>query len=1189
MTARIIALAASLPRGLRARPWPAFCSRSRSPTACGMWMQRHARRRGRLRALRAAAAPPLAARLDARAPARVHVRLARARPDQAPRRSAAGRRSAARPRGALTGRRTPRSRSASPWPSPTRCTPALFADHHGGPDLPFALHMARDALVAFAARASLSRARRVRHGAPHARGPRPGRARWRVPVRMRRASCCGRALAPSSSAAPPRLRRHHRAARRRRRRPGRAVPRRRHRASSFDVQAIDVDIPLNRFGDHDPLGKMYVLTEQGRRRSRAEERASKVSIGLRDDPIQPLVIRANEGDCVEITFTNNATGGDYGMHIDGLAFDVGSSGDAIGDNAASRRRAGATTHLPLLRARGPDARGRALHPPRPRLPRRGRARPLRRARGRAAGLDVPEIADRRAASSPAGRPSSSRATAASRPSASPSQTATTRSATRSFKIPDGHGDDAPARRPAHRLLPAAARARSTTAPSRSCNRLEPRRQARSRSPTAPTPSATRRRRCMRGYLATRRRSGSCTAAARCSTSSTCTAAASAGASTRSPTRRTTTPTPASTSTRRRSSRRPQRLDSQAIGPGESYNLEIEGGAGGVQQGAGDFLVPLPHRRALHLGHVGLLAGLRHAPARPGAAARPRRRNARRGGRLPRPDRPDDATDGDHADQGQPRRLDQAAAAAAGRAETDQDAAVWNWTVDNSDPASPSTSASRRTRPRGRTCSDLDDGQPHPGHPALPGRHRPSADRPVILLQPGQRPARLPAAAPAHRPAQARSRRTATPVRRGSATNGRSPRRDGRRRPVRRPHGRPLPGRRAERARSTCAIQLPIRSRPTCDATPTGTIFVLDKDKADVLAGRKPAAAAGHPRQHRRLRRVTLTNESTTTSDVRPFTKVEHAHPPRAVRHPGLRRRRAPACLRPVDPPVQARGPEPDRGRRRGAAHDPAVDERRRSSRTASWIAVGEGTEDIEIRQITRSTGATTVTLGRAARATRTPRARAPAPSSPSTAGIPTSSSTTSSGTTTWTASTAGATASSASSSSSRRARPSTTRKTGEQVDSGTIVDIHTPRPALAPGPGRRLLPRAGAVDDRRQPDHRLDAQPARRAVQRPPGSGDRPVAAVLAPTSYGDPNTPLPRAYPGDPFVIRTINVRARASTRCTSTATASCTENRFTGRGRQAAATPTDGLHYGISERYTAILDGGAGGGSSSRATTCT
>ena len=34
-----------------------------------------------------------------------------------------------------------------------------------------------------------------------------------------------------------------------------------------------------------------------------------------------LVIRANEGDCVEITVTNNASGGKYGLHIDGLPYD----------------------------------------------------------------------------------------------------------------------------------------------------------------------------------------------------------------------------------------------------------------------------------------------------------------------------------------------------------------------------------------------------------------------------------------------------------------------------------------------------------------------------------------------------------------------------------------------------------------------------------------------------------------------------------------------------------------------------------------------------------------------------------------------------------------------------------------------------------------------------------------------------
>ncbi|MEP7177801.1 MAG: multicopper oxidase domain-containing protein, partial [Pseudonocardiales bacterium] len=103
---------------------------------------------------------------------------------------------------------------------------------------------------------------------------------------------------------------------------------------TYDVQTINVNIPLNRFGDHDPKGRMYVLTNRIPA-VRAQEASQKVSIGLRADPIQPLVIRVNEGQCLSINYTNSADGGDFGVHVDGLAFDVASSGDAVGRNPAS--------------------------------------------------------------------------------------------------------------------------------------------------------------------------------------------------------------------------------------------------------------------------------------------------------------------------------------------------------------------------------------------------------------------------------------------------------------------------------------------------------------------------------------------------------------------------------------------------------------------------------------------------------------------------------------------------------------------------------------------------------------------------------------------------------------------------------------------------------------------------------------
>jgi hypothetical protein len=106
---------------------------------------------------------------------------------------------------------------------------------------------------------------------------------------------------------------------------------------AYSLAMIDVDIPLNRWGDHDPAGKMYALTSQIPA-IRVEEASRQVSLGLRDDPIQPLVIRANEGDCVEISVKNSASGGTYGLAIDGLPFDR--AGDKVGKNFSGEVAAG---------------------------------------------------------------------------------------------------------------------------------------------------------------------------------------------------------------------------------------------------------------------------------------------------------------------------------------------------------------------------------------------------------------------------------------------------------------------------------------------------------------------------------------------------------------------------------------------------------------------------------------------------------------------------------------------------------------------------------------------------------------------------------------------------------------------------------------------------------------------------------
>ncbi len=113
----------------------------------------------------------------------------------------------------------------------------------------------------------------------------------------------------------------------------------------YNVSAIDVTLPLNRWGDHVVGAHMYALDANIQairdfELALEEDRAlpegpgvARVSFGLRKDLIQPLTIRANLGDCLRINFTNSLRDGDpASMHLLGLPHTVANAGGAVGNN-----------------------------------------------------------------------------------------------------------------------------------------------------------------------------------------------------------------------------------------------------------------------------------------------------------------------------------------------------------------------------------------------------------------------------------------------------------------------------------------------------------------------------------------------------------------------------------------------------------------------------------------------------------------------------------------------------------------------------------------------------------------------------------------------------------------------------------------------------------------------------------------
>ncbi len=109
---------------------------------------------------------------------------------------------------------------------------------------------------------------------------------------------------------------------------------------TFDITAINAEVTISRFMDYF-AGYLYVLTEDVEKvrteeKKNAEARKSDdpfppaaVSIGLQGDLIQPLGIRANQGDCVRIILRNRTENDEpVSLHLHGSNLIVRSTGKA---------------------------------------------------------------------------------------------------------------------------------------------------------------------------------------------------------------------------------------------------------------------------------------------------------------------------------------------------------------------------------------------------------------------------------------------------------------------------------------------------------------------------------------------------------------------------------------------------------------------------------------------------------------------------------------------------------------------------------------------------------------------------------------------------------------------------------------------------------------------------------------------
>lgn len=101
---------------------------------------------------------------------------------------------------------------------------------------------------------------------------------------------------------------------------------------TFHIEAIQIPIVYNKYGDYDPDGLLYVLEEDAERIKREALRRFEMDIPQPYKEVQPLVIRVNRGDTVKVRF-RNPLDRRLSIHVQGLSYDVNTAdGSSVGYN-----------------------------------------------------------------------------------------------------------------------------------------------------------------------------------------------------------------------------------------------------------------------------------------------------------------------------------------------------------------------------------------------------------------------------------------------------------------------------------------------------------------------------------------------------------------------------------------------------------------------------------------------------------------------------------------------------------------------------------------------------------------------------------------------------------------------------------------------------------------------------------------